>query len=204
MVFMVLLCASPAGVVFGQSTNSGDISGLVTDTSGAALPGATVTVLNVNTGVSKTLTTNNDGVYDTSSIVAGTYKLTFAKAGFSPLVRSSVTINIGPTTINASLAVGAVTAEVVVTTDVPLLRTEDGEQSTTLSAETLDQLPQVGQDWSSFNILLPGAAGAPNAMGQSAAGVTGTGTSNGTMLSVNGNLDCRLLRASYRWTFQYL
>ena len=188
MLFTVLLWTGITQDAFSQSTNSGDISGLVTDTSGAALSGATVTVLNINTGVSKTLTTNNDGVYDTSSIVAGTYKLTFAKAGFSPLVRSSVTINIGPTTINASLAVGAVTAEVVVTTDIPLLRTEDGEQSTTLTAQTLNDLPQVGQDWSSFNILLPGAAGAPNAMGQSAAGVTGTGTSNGTMLSVNGNL----------------
>ena len=56
------------------------------------MPGATVTVENVNTGVSKVYTTNNDGIYDTSSIVAGTYKITFAKPGFSELVRSSITI----------------------------------------------------------------------------------------------------------------
>jgi hypothetical protein len=156
----------------------------VTDTTGAAVPGAAVTVTNVNTGVSKTYIANNDGVYDTSSIVAGTYKITFEKPGFSKLVRSSITVVVGNTQVNAQLAVGAVTEQVVVNTDIPLLRTEDGEQSTTLSAETLQALPQVGQDWSSFDILMPGAAGAP--MG--AQGSLGTGTSNGTMLAVNGNL----------------
>ena len=75
----------------------------------------------------------------------------------------------------------------VVNTDVPLLNTESGAITTTMSAETLAQLPQVssiGQDWSSFNILQPGAAGAPGGN----QGVVGSGTSNGTMLAVNGNL----------------
>jgi hypothetical protein len=182
----VLLTGSFA-TALGQSTNAGDISGIVTDTTGAAVPGATVTVLNVDTGVTKDYTTNDSGVYDTSSIVAGTYKLTFSRQGFSTLVRSSVTIPVGPTTVNAQLAVGTVSTQVVVNTDVALLNTENGAITTTLNAETLSQLPQVssiGQDWSSFNILQAGAAGAP--MGNQ--GVVGSGTSNGTMLSVNGNL----------------
>jgi hypothetical protein len=182
-----VLLAGPCGAAFGQATNAGDISGTVTDTTGAAVPGATVTVLNVGTGVTKDYTTNDSGVYDTSSIVAGTYKLTFSRQGFTTLVRSSITVQVGPTKVNAELAVGTVSTQVVVTTDVPLLTTETGAQSTTLDAETLSSLPQVGQqgqDWSSFNILQPGAAGAP--MG--AQGTTGSGTSNGTMLAVNGNL----------------
>ena len=183
-VFAIALCVGFAGTAFGQSVNAGDISGIVSDSTGAAVPGVTVTVANINTGVSKVFLTNNDGVYDTSSIVTGTYKITFAKTGFSSLVRSSVTIVEGPTTINAQLGVGSVTEQVVVNTDVPLLKTENGEQSLMLGAETLSQLPQVGQDWSSFDILMPGAAGA--AMG--AQGSLGTGTSNGTMLAVNGNL----------------
>jgi hypothetical protein len=167
-----------------QSMNAGEISGTVTDTSGAAIPGATVTVLNVNTGVSKSILTNQEGVYDTSSIVAGTYKLIFSREGFSQLVRSSITVIVGNTTINAELKVGATTESVVVNTDVPLLKTENGEQTTTLESQTLSQLPQVGQDWTSFDILLPGASGAP----MSAQGTVGSGTSNGTTLSVNGNL----------------
>jgi hypothetical protein len=182
LITLALVIASP--VLRAQSTNSGDISGTVTDNTGAAVPGATVTVLNVDTGVSKTLVTNDSGVYDTSSIVAGTYKITFAKMGFSTLVRPSITIIVGNTTVNAQLSVGAVTQEVVVNTDVPLLKTENGEQTTTLSAQTLEALPQVGQDWSSFIILLPGSSGAPGG----AQGALGTGTSNGTTLAMNGNL----------------
>jgi hypothetical protein len=180
----VLLSAGLAGTALGQSTNSGDFNGVVTDTTGAPIPGATVTVLNIATGVSKDLVTNDAGVYDTSSIVAGTYKLTFAKPGFQTFVRSSVTLEVGIHKIDAQLAIGAVTQEVVVNTDISLLKTENGEQTTTLSAQTLQALPQVGQDWTSFNILLPGSSGVPSG----AQGALGTGTSNGTTLAVNGNL----------------
>ena len=146
-VLAVLLWAGFAGTAFGQNTNSGDINGIVTDHTGAAIPGATVTVLNVETGVSKTYVTNDSGVYDTSSIVAGTYKLTFSKPGFSTLVRPIITLIVGVTKVDAQLSVGSVTQEVVVNTDIPLLKTENGEQSTTLSAEDLQLLPEVGQDW---------------------------------------------------------
>src|SRR6202046_4509776 len=160
MALAVLLWAGAAGVILAQSTNSGDINGTVTDSSGAAIPGASVTVLNVETGVSKTFLTNDSGVYDTSSIIAGTYKITFAKQGFSTLVRPSITLIVGTTKVDGQLSVGSVTQEVVVNTDVPLLKTENGEQGTTLSAETLQNLPEVGQDWTQFAILLPGASGA--------------------------------------------
>src|SRR5215469_12818674 len=163
-----------------QSMNAGDIRGIVTDTSGAALPDVTVTVLNKNTGVSKDFTTNSDGLYDTSSIVTGTYELTFAKQGFAKLVRSNITIDVGNVTVNAQLKVGAVTEAVVVNTDIPLLETENAEQSTTLEAQTLRELPEVGQDWQNFTILLPGSSGAP----------TGSqGAANPQQVaSINGNL----------------
>jgi len=187
MLLGVVLAMSSLQAAVAQSTNAGDLSGIVTDNTGAAIPGATVTVVNVDTGIAKDYTTNAAGVYDTSSIVAGTYKVTFSREGFTQLVRSSITVNVGPTTVNAELAVGTVSTQVVVNTDVPLLNTESGAISTTMTAETLAQLPQVGQigqDWSSFNILQAGAAGAPGGN----QGVTGSGTSNGTMLAVNGNL----------------
>ena len=65
-----------------QSTNAGDIRGTVTDLSGALIPGVTVTVTNVATGVSKVFTTNSAGLYDTDSIVTGNYTITFTKDGF--------------------------------------------------------------------------------------------------------------------------
>ncbi len=191
IIHWVLSCAlvCVSGSSFAQSTNSGDIRGTVTDTTGALIPGTKVTVLNIDTGVSKDYVTNSEGIYDTSSIVAGNYKITFTREGFDQLVRGPITLQVGVTDVNAQLTVGSIGQKVVVTADVPLLRTESGTQSTTLDAVTLSQLPQVGQDWSSFDILLPGAAGVtPGSMGNTAQGSAGTGTSNGTMLAVNGNL----------------
>jgi len=96
-----ILLAGSFATAFGQAVNQGDISGTVTDSTGASVPGAKVTVLNIDTGVTKDYTTNDAGVYDTSSIVAGNYKLTFSRDGFSTLVRSSITIPVGTTTVNA-------------------------------------------------------------------------------------------------------
>jgi hypothetical protein len=169
-----------AGAVFAQSMNAGDIRGIVTDSTGAAVPGVTVSVVNKNTGVAKDLVTNQDGLYDTSSIVAGSYEVTFSKAGFSKLVRSNITIDVGNFTVNAQLSVGAVTEQVIVNTDVPLLQTENAEQGTTLEAATLQELPEVGQDWQHFTILLPGATGAPG-------GSQGSADPQ-QVASINGNL----------------
>ncbi|MFZ0958717.1 MAG: TonB-dependent receptor [Candidatus Sulfotelmatobacter sp.] len=169
-----------SGACFAQSTNSGDIRGSVTDPTGALIPGVTVTVLNVDTGVSKDYPTNQDGLYDTSSIVTGSYRLTFSKEGFEKLVRGPISLEVGFTTVNAQLQVGAATQQVEVTSDVPLLQTETSEQSTTLDSKSMSQLPQVTQDWENFMILLPGATGT----------VGGSqGSSNpGQEVAINGNL----------------
>jgi Carboxypeptidase regulatory-like domain len=174
---IILVCA--AGIGYGQSTNSGDIRGSVTDSSGAVIPGVKVTVLNVNTGISRDYTTDNAGLYDTSSIIAGEYTITYLKEGFEQLVRGPLSLEVGNTNINAVLKVGSITEKVIVNTNVPLLKTDSGEQSTTLEASTLEQLPQTGQDWENFIILLPGTAG--NAS-------FGNGPNPGQAASVNGNL----------------
>ena len=179
---LLLIFGSGAG--FAQSTNSGDIRGTVTDASGALIPGVTVTVVNVDTGVSKSFTTNESGLYDTASIVTGPYTVTFTKGGFEKLVRGPVTVEVGFTTVNGQLQVGAETQEVTVSADVPLLKTETSEQSTTLEAKSMEQLPQVaggsGVSWENFMILLPGATGTPNGS---------QGSSNpGQEVAINGNL----------------
>ncbi len=179
-----LLLTFGSGVCFGQSTNAGDIRGSVTDSSGALIPGVTVSVLNVDTGISKDFVTNQDGLYDTSSIVAGNYRITFSKDGFEKLVRGPITLQVGFTTVNAQLNVGAMSQEVTVSADVPLLKTETSEQSTTLEARSMEQLPQVaggsGVSWENFMVLLPGATGTPS---------SAQGSSNpGQEVAINGNL----------------
>ena len=177
IVFVLLLFV---GSTFAQNTNSGDIRGTVTDATGAVIPGATVTVLDVDKGVTTTYVTNGAGLYDTGSIVTDHYTVTFTREGFGTFVRGPVTLQVQTLTIDASLPTGATAQTVRVTTDAPLLETESGAQSTTLPANELNALPNFGvPSWESFTILMPGASGTPS-NGLSA-------VNPGQAVSVNGN-----------------
>jgi hypothetical protein len=178
VVFASIACSA-------QSTNAGDIRGSVTDPSGALIPGVSVTVTNVNTGVTKTFVTNDSGIYDTDSIVTGEYTVTFGKEGFQKLVRGPVTVQVGFMTVNGELKVGSSAESVTVEADVPLLQTETSDQSTTLTSKSMVALPQVTQDWQNFTILLPGASGCADLNN----GSCSQGTTNpGQEVAVNGNL----------------
>src|ERR1700723_542914 len=185
LVLCLLLCT--AGLAFSQSTNSGDIRGTVTDSSGAVVPGVAVTVLNLDTGATKDLVTNSDGLYDTASILPGNYRVTFTKEGFGKLVRGPITLQVGIVTVNGGLKVGRIAETVEVTADIPLLKTESADQSTTFDSQTMVNLPQVGsngQNWGPLAQLLPGASGTGGSM------PTASGNSGdpGIAISVNGNL----------------
>jgi hypothetical protein len=177
---VLLIAAMAAGIgtpiARAQATNSADLRGIVTDPTGAVIPGATVTVKNVATGITKVIQTNGAGLYDTNSIVVGTYSVTFERQGFQQLDRSNVSLQVGFTTVNAKLQIGSATDTVVVNTNVPLLDADSGTQSTTLEAKTMRELPNVGQDWQNFAITIPGAVGL-------------RGQNNpGQQISANGNL----------------
>jgi hypothetical protein len=173
-----LLCGGV--VASAQSTATGDIRGTVTDSTGAVVPGATVSVVNVNNGEKKLFKTNRDGLYDTISTQNGQYMVTISAPGFEQLVLGPITLDIGIITLNGHLKVGSEQQQVVVTADTAsLLRTESSEQSTTLDEKTMQQLPQVGADWANFTILLPGSAGASSANGV---------TNPGVGVSLNGGM----------------
>ncbi len=183
-----LLCLLVCAGVFShaQNTNSGDIRGTVTDSTGALIPGATVTVKDVDKDTTSVYETNSAGLYDTGAIVEDHYLLTFTKDGFETYVRGPVNLELGIITVNATLPVGKATQQVVVTTDVPMLTTESGAQEGVMEADTMVNLPQVGgqngggADWENFIILLPGSSGAPENASNN--------LSSGMATSINGNL----------------
>lgn len=178
MLIAGIACAASGAMA--QSTGSGDIRGTVTDQTGALLSGVTVTVENLNTGVTKILTTNRDGLYDTSSIVVGQYSVMFERTGFAKYERASISLEVGTSTVNASLKVGSTTQQVVVNANnLPLLVTETGAQQTTLEADAMQLLPNIGQDWENFSILIPGSAGANGNQGT---------VNPGQYIAANGNL----------------
>jgi hypothetical protein len=187
----IILLAVAANLSFAQNTNSGDIRGTVTDASGAVVAGATVTLINVDTGETKDFVTNESGIYDTVSTRPGNYKLVFSKAGFKKSTYGPIVLQVSIITVDAALEVGQVQEEVTVVeaSGPPLLQTESGEQGTIMEAKTIAALPQIGagitgNDWANFNIFLPGASSAPSQPQSEGSGAYNAGDA----VSINGNL----------------
>ncbi len=187
ITLLLTLCICP---VFAQNSNSGVIRGTVTDSSGAVIQGVTVSVLDVDKGVTTTYVTNSAGLYDTGSIVTDHYTVTFTKAGFDTYVRGPVTLNVDIITINGVLKVGAATETVRVTTDVPLLDTESATQATIMPEQELQDLPNTGfPSWENFIVLAPGVTGtsSPGANGGMAPGQTASVNGNAVFYNVLGD-----------------
>jgi hypothetical protein len=178
-----ILIVCMAGFGLAQNTNSGDIRGTVTDASGAVIPGVSVTLLDVDTGVTKELVTNGAGLYDAVSILPGRYTITFSKAGFEKVVRDGVVLTVGAIGVDAQLSVGSAQQQVQVTGEAALLQTESAQQSSTIATATMAALPNVTPDWQNIVKMIPGATGTP-ATGQGSGGVSNPGVS----MSINGTL----------------
>src|ERR1700689_2800753 len=187
LVIASLIGAATSAV--GQNANTGEIKGSVTDSSNAVIPGATVSVVNTQTGVVINTATNGDGIYDVPSVPLGQYSITFRKEGFRQEVRDGITVQLSAIQINAVLQVGSTTEKVVVTAAAPLLQTEEAGQETNFSIKQIQDAPIVGGIW--YNELtneLPGVngGGSQDASGQGI-GINGTQGYSGSFL-VEGSI----------------
>src|ERR1051325_2404950 len=109
-----------AGFTFAQ--DRGTIRGVVTDASGATVPEATVTVKNVNTGLTQTVKTSADGVYNVLYLPAGSYTVNTEKAGFRKAENTGIDVHVATvSSVDITLAVGGVDQSVEVTASAPLL-----------------------------------------------------------------------------------
>src|SRR5579871_6322824 len=130
-----------------QSRVNGEIRGIVSDSSGAVIPAVDVTIRNVSTGLENHVLTDASGLYDVPSVPPGDYVLTFVKPGFGQLKRTGVTLQLETITIDAVLTVGAVASTVEVNAQSPLVQTENAEQAAYLSADAVNNIPNVGRSY---------------------------------------------------------
>ena len=183
MLALALLFAGTRNT-YGQNANSGEIKGIVTDTTNAVVPSANVSVVNVQTGVKINTVTNGDGIYDLPSVEPGNYTITFSKSGFRDSIRKGITLPVGTIAVDASLLLGTASEEVVVTADAPLVQTEESNQHMDFDTKAVQDAPIVGGIW--YNELtneLPGVngGGGQDASGQGI-GVNGTQAYSGSFL----------------------
>ena len=167
LLLVIVVGLLSSGVhVFGQGTN-GSLTGLVSDPSGAAVVGATVTLTNVDTNYSQTMTTDNTGVYQFKLVPPGKYALSIASTGFAEYQQKGIVINANLyATQNVQLKVGTGKGETVsVTADAQLINTTSAELGTTVNEYSVSQLPLNGRDPSKLALLAPGMVDGVNKLG---------------------------------------
>jgi hypothetical protein len=155
VVLMMVLCAPR---VLAQSTTDGAIGGVVTDPSGAVVPGANVTARNLGTSATATGTTDGSGRYIVGHLQPGTYSLEISAKGFAGFKATSITVEVGRVTFtDAALGVQAQVETIEATAEAPVMVTDRADFSTNINSTTIENLPINGRRWSFFALSTPGA-----------------------------------------------
>jgi len=162
-VWVLLVCA--ASVALAQA-GRGSISGLVSDPSGAIVPGARIALLNEATGVAQHTVTTAAGLYSFVSLNPGVYKVTASMKGFESIARDKIAVTVDQvTTVNIALRVGSVSEVVTVAESTSLVETSNSTVGQLISSETINRVPLLTRNVYDLVQLSAGvtpANGSPN------------------------------------------
>jgi hypothetical protein len=161
-VAALLLALSAAPALAQSQAANGAIEGIVTDSSGGVLPGVTVT--NVETGVDRSVVTNEKGLYRAPLLPIGTYRVVAELQGFKRFEQNGIKLSVGDTAVvNATLSVGAVSETISVSAqDIPVLNIARIDIGHTMSDLEVHNLPLVARNPYNFALVQPGVTGIEN------------------------------------------
>jgi hypothetical protein len=152
-----ILCVGASVLSYGQSATDGAISGTITDTTGAAIPGAQILVHNDGTGADVPLTTDGSGFYKAALLQPGTYSVTVTAQGFSSSRTSSIVVQLNQvTTVSPHLSIGSTAQTVEISADAPVLNFDSPVYGGHLDTKEIENLPINGRRWSGLAILTAG------------------------------------------------
>ncbi len=159
-LFFILLCATS----LPAQTFRGTILGTVSDPQGAVVPGAKVTVHNINTGLERTTQTGADGSYSVPELPVGTYTVTVTQSGFQTAVTSNVPVDVAAQRrVDVTFRTGQVSEKVEVSGEtLPQVETTNDTLGGILTQDTVKDLPINGRDYTKLIYLNPGVAGSPD------------------------------------------
>jgi outer membrane receptor protein involved in Fe transport len=156
-VFAALIVCLPLAAQVDVS--SATLKGTVLDPVAAAIPNATVTVTNLDRGLTKTVNTGDDGTYQIPLLPPGTYRVEVQFEGFEKAVANRVELSIGASVIfDIHLKIGSVKDVMEVTEAAPLIETEKTQQANTLGTTTIDNLPNLSRNFTDSVFTLPGVS----------------------------------------------
>lgn len=180
-----------------QDTSSGSISGTITDTTGAAIKGATVNLVNTDRGETvRTVTTNGSGFYTATNLPLGTYTVQISDQGFKSENVKGLVLHVSDAlTVNHSLSAGSTNESVTVEANEVQLNLQDATSAGLINSTQINQLTMVSRNYESLMNLQPGVAygGATDVLQRGPVGVNGA--SSVVNFSVNGARD-----TSNNWT----
>jgi carboxypeptidase family protein/TonB-dependent receptor-like protein len=157
MLVAALLATSSA---LAQSTAT--VQGTVTDSKGAVLPNATVVVRNRNTSAERTAQTDSEGNYQVAALPVGVYQIEVRVQGFKTQVADSVTLEVAKTAVqNFQMEVGALSEQVLVSSDVPVIETATTSVGTVINQRTVQEVPLNGRHFVDLGLLIPGSVTPP-------------------------------------------
>lgn len=175
-------------ICFGQAAAiNGQIEGTITDPDGAVVPNAAVDIANTETGLSRTLQTNESGFFRAPVLPLGTYTLTVKANGFAPNKRENIILNAGATaTLNIQLSVEGVGGEqVLVSSAAPVIEPGRTDLGSTLSANQVQNLPLPSRNTYNYILVQPNVSGHP----QTTFGVPRKVNANGFLGRINYQFD---------------
>ena len=158
MSLLLLTLSSICGTVslYAQTAGAGSITGTITDSTQAAVPGATVTITNTDTGVIHSTASNSAGVFTEPFLIPGHYSVSASGANFGKVEEKGLTLLVGQTlSVNLQMAVSTATATVEVTAEAQILDTQKDDVSQTMDRNLVENLPVAARNWSNFVLLTP-------------------------------------------------
>ena len=162
LMLMLLSVATGASAQFASS-----IEGTISDSTGAIVPGASVTIANEATGTTQTVTTTGAGYYRFPALPGSTYTVRVSLSGFKTAVQEHILLQAAEIkTVNIVLESGQVKEEVTVTGKAPLIETAEGRVSGLIETRQIESLPLMGRNFYSLVILTPGVVGRATGGGQ--------------------------------------
>ncbi len=171
----VLFAAAPDAKA---QSSFGALVGTVTDSSGAVVPGATVTLTNIGTNEKKVIQTDAAGNYRLLNLMPTQYKVEIEKTSYKRVVQSPVVVQVDNTgRLDVTLQVGAASETVEVTTQAPLLQTESGSLGAQVEGKTVQEMPLNGRNVTNLVALVPGVVPQGASMGNTTMN-QGTHTNN--------------------------
>lgn len=170
--YVLALLLTPCSSSLWAQFTSG-LEGTVFDPSRAVIPGASVTLKEVSTGIEHNTTTSSAGIYRITALPAGKFTLTVRAAGFETVNLSDISIQVAEVrTLNVNLKVGATATNVTVTAEVTAVNLAQAGVSGQVNETKVHELPLVGRNMYSLVVLTPGVTGLPSGGGQAYAQAT--------------------------------